>query len=120
MKKYVPTFRVESDDLTIADDEGNEHPLQPGGWVEFRTDYPYVWATADGTLNRAEYADLFVRILTRQLQAWNWTDARGRPYPQPGETDEEGEAFTAALLDLGAEERTWLLQHCWESDLPNE
>ena len=47
--------------------------------------------------------------------AWNWTDTRERPYPQPD--DEDG--FRAALLDLRIEERTWLLNHCWESENPN-
>jgi len=116
MGKYVRTFREESDDLTITDDDGNAHQLQPGGWVEFRADIPLAltdWTSAE---TNAEVAEVTARILTRQVQAWNWTDQRGQAYPQP---DDDAEAFRRALLDLYLEERVWLLNHCWQAENPN-
>jgi len=130
-EKYIPTFRenVEPGNLCITDADGNEHELQPGGWVEFRCDFPFeVLARGGELLTNLEYLAWMTRVLDRQVIAWNWTDARGRPYPQPGDgaldaNADQGERFpgdfATAIRDLFQEERTWLLNNCWQAQNPN-
>jgi len=117
-RKYVPSFTLEGDGPTITDDDGTEHELQPDSRLVLRRDYPWELIALDsGTMAPAEYVATACRLFRRQVIEWNWTDARGDPYPQPD--DEAG--FSAAVRDLLPEERQWLTANCWEktTDVPN-
>ena len=118
-RKYVPTFVMEGDGPTLTDADGNEHELQPGSRLVLRCDYPWELIALDAdTMTPAAYVEAACRLLRRQVLEWNWTDARGEPYPQPD--DEAG--FYAAIRDLHSAERQWLTNNCWEktTEVPNE
>jgi len=118
-RKFVPSFVIEGDGPTFTDPDEQVHELQPDSVVRFRCDYPWALMLLDaGTMAPAEYVREVCRLLRRQIVEWNWTDTDGNPYPQPD--DEAG--FNAAIVDLRQEERSWLLNRCWEksTEVPNE
>ena len=117
-RKFVPSFVIEGDGPTFTDPDGQVQELQPGSVVRFRCDYPWELMALDAsTQSPSEYVETAIRLLRRQVIAWNWTNTDGEPYPQPD--DEAG--FRLAILDLWDEERAWLLNHCWEksTEVPN-
>ena len=115
--KYVPTFVHPCDDFTITDPDGVEYHPHAGEVVRFRADAPFEMFTFDMGMTNAEYVEWMCNILLRQILDWTWTDNDEVEYAQPSDPRE----FVLALLDLSAEERSYLYNSCYKkADLGEE
>ena len=108
--KFVKTFLHPSDDFEVTDDEGTVYHPHAGEWVRFRSDMPWEIVRMPETMPNREYCPAIVRILSRQIRDWTWTDDDGQALPKPGEL-----GFEDALWAMGQEERGYLRNHCWDS-----
>ena len=115
--KYVRSFEHPCDDFVLNDDKGNEYHPHAGESVRFRADFPWELMRLMNPddiagMSGLEYAGRVVRLLQRQIVAWDWTDDAGKHWPSP---DDDPEGFADALWWLGDEERNYLRLHCWDS-----
>ena len=113
--KFVQTFVHPSDDFEVTDDEGTVYHPHAGEWVRFRSDMPWEIVRMPETMPNREYCPAIVRILSRQIRDWNWTDDDGQALPKPGEP-----GFDDAMWAMGQEERGYLRNHCWDSSKAGE
>jgi hypothetical protein len=110
-KKYVRvTERIPSDDYTVKDDEGNEYHPHAGEWIVLRRDVSGRIFNLNTEMTNAEYFDTMLRILTRQVRDWSWTNDDEEPLPKPGDR----QAFRDALMDLGGDERGYLMSKVYD------
>jgi hypothetical protein len=125
-KKFVRvTERIPSDDYVVKDGDGNEildeegnayHP-HAGEWIVLRRDVSGRIFDLSQDMTNAEYFETMLRILTRQVRDWSWTNDDDEPLPKP--TDKQ--AFRDALVDLGGDERGYLMSKVYDLlAVPNE
>jgi hypothetical protein len=116
-RKFVPTVRVPSDDLTITDEAGDEYAPHAGEWVKFRRGISIasmrVVASAGEIGEDADPAETIeilsdvLGILARQIVDWSWTDDDWNELPKP----RDREAFASCLENLETYEINWLVSH---------
>lgn len=118
-RKFVPAIVVQSDDLVVLDDDGNEYRPHAGEWVRFRRSVPLsimramTQAAAISSLGDDAPAEVeaaliaLVDAIAGQVLDWSWTDFDWCPYPKPADRA----AFVEVLWNLDDYELRWLQAH---------
>jgi hypothetical protein len=123
-RKYIPSILVESDDITVTDEDGNEHHPHEGEWVRFRRGVPLsvirkmskaalleeLWreGSAESIAQMDDILGDVIEALHRQILDWSWTDTGWQPLPKPRA---DKAVFREALGNLEDFEMAWLQEH---------